>query len=48
MIWFIQYKKHKLSNLTQIDAKTIVMNLISNLSLIQVQEMKKNYKYKSQ
>ena len=34
MIWFIQYKKLKSSNLTQIDAKTLIMDLTSILSLI--------------
>ena len=34
MIWFIQYKKIKSSNLTQIDAKTLIMDLTSILSLI--------------
>lgn len=31
---FIQYKKLKSSNLIQIDAKTLLMNLTSILSLI--------------
>ena len=34
MIWFIQYKKSKSSNLTQIDTKTLVIDLIFILSLI--------------
>ena len=34
VIWFMQYKKLKSPNLTQIDVKTLVMDLISILSLI--------------
>ena len=47
MIWFMQYKKLKSSNLTQIDAKTLVMDLTSILSLIPGLRDENNVKYKN-
>ena len=47
MIWFIQYKKLKSSNLTQIDYKTLIMDLTSILSLISSLRDEKNDKCKS-
>ena len=47
MIWFMQYKKLKSSNLTQIDVKTLVMDLTSILSLIPGLRDENNVKYKN-
>ena len=47
MIWFMKYKKLKSSNLTQINVKTLLMDLTSILSLILGLRDKKNVKCKS-
>ena len=47
MLWFIQYKKLKSSNVTQIDAKALFMDLTSILSLIPSLRDEENDKCKS-
>ena len=47
MIWFMQYKKLKSSNLTQIVVKTLVMDLTSILNLTSGLRYEKNNKCKS-
>ena len=47
MIWFMHYEKLKSSNLTQIDANTLIMDLTSILSLIPNLRDEKSAKCKS-